>query len=173
MGIPGGGFLARAHPDKDTELLMASGQYRPHWPSPGLGWWAHGALVIDDVGPALIDADGQRHPLSLEGAAKLCSVEEFTAGSGPSTYHLFVTDAGDNVLVELPPITCGWDEAELKELAYRAGLEYEAWWLDKIDAAATFPRALRTPSLRGAIHDKDQRERALPSRMGRLLRHRP
>jgi hypothetical protein len=145
-------FSARAKPAPDQQRLIEEGRYHGHWPHPHLHWWDHGALVVDGAGVGLVDAEGLRHEIAVPGAAKLCRIEEFSTGVDFRADDLFVTDAAHNVLVDLPPASEGWDEADLKEFAGLAGLSYETYWVNAGDGSVLFPRSHRTRNLRGAIY---------------------
>jgi hypothetical protein len=131
-------FQVRVHAGEEAQHLIQRGSYRPHWPAPGLGWWANGALVVDRDGAALIDADGMAHRFPA-GAALLCNVEGIRMGTAGPTHSLFVTDADHRVLLRLPSVADGWAENELKEFAGHAGLAYEFCWMDDADIMALFP----------------------------------
>lgn len=47
--------------------------------APSRSWWRHGALVVDETGPALIDADGLRVPIPVPPAGGVLVRMEVTA----------------------------------------------------------------------------------------------
>lgn len=148
---------------------------------PSDSWWRAGALIVDDQGPALIDADGVRHPFpeAARGGYLVRATLTFMGGGGgrPITdLMLFVADQGKQVLLRLPDEGFGEaevDQGELDAFARAAGLTYLE--PDLTYAKGTeFPGLRDAPSLEGAIHDQATRDRLQHGRLNRMgdrLRH--
>jgi hypothetical protein len=151
---------------------------------PSDSWWEKGALVVDDQGSALVDADGARHPFPAAaqgGYLVRATVTVMTGGGGhPVPDLLFFlaapTDQGKRVLLRLPSQGFGEGEVgegELEAFALAAGLTYVE--RDLTYAKVTeFPGIRDAPSLEWAIHDQAARDRSLQSRLhhaGDRIRH--
>lgn len=150
-------------------MAIEDGTYRGNFIKPALGWWQRGALVSDEQGQALIDADGQRHPFP-PGAAVLWDIfqtGEGSANASPGTPRLLLTNAGNTVLLQLP--TDGWQTQELALFAEQAGLRYKSFRGDVGALKKAFPNWYGAPSLVRAVKDQAMRERSLGARVGRLL----
>ncbi|HEX4225853.1 MAG TPA: hypothetical protein VHZ97_26045 [Pseudonocardiaceae bacterium] len=92
---PGHGPLSRV-----DAWLAADG------PKPSAGWWHNGGLLLDERGPAFVDAAGLRHPLP----------DTVTAMVNPSVPRsLMLVNDRHNVAVWLP--TTGFANPELKDFA--------------------------------------------------------
>ena len=145
---------------------------------PSDSWWENGALVADDDGPALIDADGQRHPFpeTAQGGFLVESRVRLEAGAPGGAIprrFLFVAapaELGRQVLLVLPPQGFGGDldgRMGLVRFARRAGLEWVLRTYRSGLQDREFPGMREAPNLEDAIHDQATRER---SPMGRLHR---
>lgn len=121
-------------------------------PLPTAGWWHNGGLILDERGPALVDAAGLRHDLP---AATRVLVRIATPRS------VLLVDAHQTLLARLP--TTGFDEDDLRRFAQAAGWRYDRTAL----LARTGREAL---DLRAAVVDQAARERR-QTRTGRTLRH--
>lgn len=145
---------------------------------PSDSWWEKGALVADDDGPSLIDADGQRHPFpeTAQGGYLVESSVKLEAGApGDSIPRRFLfvaapSELGRRVLLVLPAQGFGGDldgRMGLARFARRAGLEWVLRTYRSGLEYKEFPGMREAPNLEDAIHDQATRER---SAMGRLHR---
>jgi hypothetical protein len=82
-------------------------------PTPTAGWWHNGGLIMDDRGPALVDAAGLRHELPSATTALIRL-------AAPRSV-LLVDD--QEALVARLPIT-GFDDTDLREFCAAAGWRY-------------------------------------------------
>lgn len=82
-------------------------------PKPSAGWWHNGGLLLDERGPAFVDAAGLRHALPA-------GVAGMVSPSVPRS--LMLTNAKSTVLVRLP--TTGFNNDELKDFADAARWTY-------------------------------------------------
>lgn len=145
---------------------------------PSDSWWEKGALVADQEGPALFDADGQRHPFpeTTQGGYLVESsvgVEAGAPGGSLPRRSLFVAapdGLGRRVLLVLPPQGFGGDldgRMELARFARRAGLELVLRTYGSGRQDQEFPGMREAPNLEDAIHDRATRERSPMSRLHR------
>ena len=92
MELTGDAVVVRPVPNdvdrRHLDRYARTGKRRKGMVSPS--WWEHGALVADDDGPGLIDADGVRHALPPlpPGAVVLDSTGQSATGLRPN--YLFV-----------------------------------------------------------------------------------
>jgi hypothetical protein len=143
------------------------------WTMPGRGWWINGALVVDDGGAALIDADGGRHPLDLPpwGGRLVRSGEpaiHLASGGAAESAAVFVADETGHPVLRVP--SAGFDDDALRQFAAAAGLTYEVYHLSLGETGKYFPGLLHAPHLSGVIHDRAQRDLRLGGRLRRLVR---
>lgn len=83
-------------------------------PEPTAGWWHNGGLIVDERGPALVDAAGLRHGLPA-------GVAVLVQWAAPRA--VLLVDAEDALLARLP--TTGFEEADLRRFATAAGWRYD------------------------------------------------
>jgi hypothetical protein len=120
-------------------------------PTPTAGWWHNGGLILDDRGPALVDATGLRHGLpQATRAMVLLNVPK----------SVLLVDGDTALLARLP--TTGFDEQDLRRFAVAAGWRYDS----DVSPARTARQAI---DLRASVVDRAARERKLPTR-ARVLR---
>jgi hypothetical protein len=146
---------------------------------PSDSWWEKGGLVVDEQGPALIDADGVRHPFpeAARGGNLVRATVTLAAGGGGGrpldALLLFVTSSsagGQRVVLRLPREGFGEaevEETELEAFARRAGLAYVERDYGTSSQEREFPGFSHAPSLEWAIHDEATRDRSLSSRLHR------
>lgn len=110
-------------------------------PMPTAGWWHNGGLILDDRGPALVDAAGMRHELPGTASALIrLAVPK----------SVLLVDADDVLVARLP--TAGFEVAELQEFCELVGWEYGDEW--------TFRRTARYAiDLRAMVADHAARDR--------------
>ena len=82
-------------------------------PKPSAGWWHNGGLLLDERGPAFVDAAGLRHALPT-------AVARMVNPSVPRS--LMLVDGTSTVLVRLP--TTGFNNEELSAFADAARWTY-------------------------------------------------
>ncbi|HEY0807123.1 MAG TPA: hypothetical protein VGD84_18795 [Pseudonocardiaceae bacterium] len=82
-------------------------------PVPTAGWWHNGGLILDDRGPALVDAAGLRHELPPTTAALIRL-------AAPKS--VLLVDDEQALLARLP--TTGFDDRDLREFCVAAGWRY-------------------------------------------------
>jgi hypothetical protein len=121
-------------------------------PSPTAGWWHNGGLILDDHGPALVDAAGLRHGLPGGTAALV----QLTAPKA-----VLLIDNRETLLARLP--TTGFDEQDLRRFAVAAGWRYDS-------EARPNRTARQAVDLRTAVVDRAARTRRLPTRSKGVLR---
>lgn len=95
---------------------------------PSREWWARGALVVDDDGPAVVDADGLRVPMPIPPGGG--QIVWYTSGGGSSSYgpagfswNVYVCDADRRKVAQLPDR--GFDESDFERLAALLGVPFE------------------------------------------------
>jgi hypothetical protein len=142
------------------------------WTAAGRGWWANGALVVEEDGAALVDADGGRHPLDLPAfGGRLIKAGEpaihLSSGGAAESAAIFVADETGHPVLRIP--AHGFDDQGLRQFAAAAGLTYEVYHLSLGKTDKFFPHLLRSPGLGGAVHDRAQRDRRLSGRVRRLF----
>lgn len=121
-------FYGRTKPGPDQQRLLDSGWFDTHRGSAVYAsgsWWRNGALVVDEQGPALIDADGERHQLALPpwGGKLVYATEMMTVQGGVGRYvYLFIADEQNHPLIRLPHD--GFDKELAAGFAAAAGLTY-------------------------------------------------
>ncbi|HEX3592682.1 MAG TPA: hypothetical protein VHV74_23910 [Pseudonocardiaceae bacterium] len=121
-------------------------------PAPTAGWWHNGGLIVDEQGPALVDAAGLRHELPTRTAA-LVQV------SAPRA--VLLVDQRAMLLARLP--TTGFDEPDLRRFAAAAGWRYDR----TVRPGRTARHAV---DLRAAVVDRAARDRRMPTRSRGVLR---
>jgi hypothetical protein len=121
-------------------------------PAPTAGWWHNGGLIVDDRGPALVDAAGLRHGLPTD----TTTLVQLTAPKS-----VLLLDVREQLLARLP--TTGFDEDDLRHYAVVAGWRYDR----TIRPQRTSRQAV---DLRGAVIDRAARNRRLPARSRRTGR---
>lgn len=120
-------------------------------PVPTAGWWHNGGLILDERGPALVDAAGLRHDLPA-GTRVLVRIA--------TPRSVLLVDARQTLLARLP--TTGFDEDDLRRFAMAAGWRYDR-------AVRPSRTAREAVDLRTAVVDRAARERR-PTRTSRVLR---
>jgi hypothetical protein len=120
-------------------------------PTPSAGWWHNGGLVLDDRGPALLDAAGLRHGLPQ-------ATKSMVLLNVPRS--VLLVDGNTALVARLP--TTGFDEQDLRRFAVAAGWRYDS----DVSPAKTARQAI---DLRSSVVDRAARERKLPTR-ARVLR---
>lgn len=118
-------------------------------PTPTAGWWHNGGLILDDEGPALVDAAGLRHTLPATTAALV----RLTAPRS-----VLLVDGRQALVARLP--TTGFDERDLRRFAAAAG------WLF-VDDVSQGRTARHAVDLRSVVVDRAARGRRLPARARR------
>jgi hypothetical protein len=83
-------------------------------PAPTAGWWHNGGLILDDRGPALVDAAGLRHELPP-------ATTTLVRLAAPKSVLLM--DDEQFLLARLP--TTGFDDRDLRRFCAEAGWRYE------------------------------------------------
>lgn len=83
-------------------------------PRPTAGWWHNGGLIVDERGPALVDAAGLRRGLPA-------GVAVLVQWAAPRA--VLLVDEKDALLARLP--TTGFEEADLRRFAVAAGWRYD------------------------------------------------
>lgn len=171
----------RPRPNEYFQRIKGQGESKT-WMDRILGpsdsWWEKGGLVADGNGPALIDADGQRHPFpeAAKGGYLVESTVRLEPGAPAGTIprrFLFVAappELGRRVLLVLPSQGFGGDvdgRVGLVRFARRAGLELVLRTYGSGLQDREFPGMNEAPNLEDAIHDQAARE---ASPMGRLHR---
>lgn len=99
-------------------------------PHPTAGWWHNGGLILDDRGPALVDAAGIRHELPPTTAA-------LVRLAAPRS--VLLVDDGEALVARLP-IT-GFDDVDLKGFCAAAGWRYEVEYV--VERTARYAMDLR------------------------------
>jgi hypothetical protein len=121
-------------------------------PAPTAGWWHNGGLVLDEHGPALVDAAGLRHGLPpATTALVLISVPR----------SVMLVDDDKALLARLP--TTGFDERDLRRFATAAGWRYD----NGLSPTHTARQAI---DLRASVVDKAARQRRRSTRSRGVLR---
>ena len=138
---------------------------------PSRKWWRNGALVVDDAGPAIIDADGYRIaiPVPPAGGMLVRSVvggSSSSYGSSPTMFFYFVADPDGRVTARLPGETDGFTEDGLKDFARAAGMGFTEIVRNPVDA----PGYSKSVNFDDCIFDRDYRA-SRRSRMKRALRY--
>lgn len=123
-------------------------------PAPTAGWWHNGGLIMDDRGPALVDAAGLRHGLPSATAALVLV-------TAPKS--VWLVDAKETFVARLP--TTGFDEPDLRRFAVAAGWRYSTG----VSPARTAPEAV---DLRSAVVDRAAKDRRATRSRGVLRRDR-
>lgn len=165
-------FRIRPHPDESDlraidPAIKHDGFDRDR---PSRSWWDTGALIVNDDGVALIDADGEPHPFP-PGGAVMVRTEEVGPGTISWTLHnLYLTDANGRVLVRLP--VEGWADDELREFSGHAGLEFAERVVGMGNLNKELPGWSKAPNLSGAIHDQSWRDQRPGGRIRRMFTRR-
>jgi hypothetical protein len=126
--------------DRVDRWLAADG------PAPTVGWWHNGGLILDDQGPALVDAAGLRHGLPA-GATTLVQL------TAPKSVLLM--DVHEQLLARLP--TTGFDDDDLRRFAVAAGWRYDR-------TVRPLRTARQAVDLRAAVVDRAAKDRRLAAR---------
>jgi hypothetical protein len=121
-------------------------------PSPTAGWWHNGGLILDERGPALVDAAGLRHGLPL-------ATVTLVLVTAPKS--VFLVDERETLLARLP--TTGFDEPDLRRFAVAAGWRYDR-------SAQPNRTARQAVDLRAAVVDRAAKDRRLPTKARGVLR---
>jgi hypothetical protein len=121
-------------------------------PAPTAGWWHNGGLIVDDRGPALVDAVGLRHGLPAATAAMVLV-------TAPKS--VLLVDERESLLARLP--TTGFDEPGLRRFAVAAG------WACRTGASPG-RMAEEAVDLRSAVVDRAARDRRTATRSRGVLR---
>jgi len=110
-------------------------------PVPTAGWWHNGGLILDDRGPALVDAAGMRHELPDTAAALIrLAVPK----------SVVLVDEEDVLVARLP--TAGFEAVDLREFCELVGWAY--------GDSFTFGRTARYAiDLRAMVADHPARDR--------------
>lgn len=116
-------------------------------PAPTAGWWHNGGLIVDDHGPALVDAAGLRHGLPGRTAALVLV---------PAPKSVLLVDERETLLARLP--TTGFDEPELRQFATAAGWRYNN---AGSNPGRTAPQAV---DLRSAVVDRAAKDKRSQTR---------
>jgi hypothetical protein len=175
-------IMVRPRPNEHQQRMLT--KPRKSWLArtidPSDSWWEKGALVVDRQGPALIDADGIRHPFPEARGGFLVQSNVTVAGgapTGPAHYGLLFVAAspehGQRVLLRLPNEGFGetaQDQFELDGFARGAGLTYALREYGARSQDDDYPGFKEAPSLEWAIHDQATRDRSLKSRLHRARR---
>lgn len=158
---------------------------------PSASWWLRGALVADDEGAGLIDADGVRRPFPFStGGCFLVRGQTSGAGRttgddyGPGMTSLFIAapeSYGKRTLLRLPANGFYRDygrkgldkemevESRLKSFAARAGMEFvERLYEETLPTTSMqagpnpeFPGYFKAPSWEDAVYDQATKARRL------------
>lgn len=120
-------------------------------PVPTAGWWHNGGLILDERGPALVDAAGLRHDLPA-GTRVLVRIA--------TPRSVLLVDGRQTLLARLP--TTGFGEDDLRRFALAAGWRYDR-------TARPTRTAREAVDLRTAVVDQAAKDRR-PTRTGRVLR---
>ncbi len=126
--------------DRVDRWLAADG------PSPTAGWWHNGGLILDEQGPALVDAAGLRHGLPPD-------TTTLVQLSAPRSVLLM--DIHEQLLARLP--TTGFDDHDLRRFAVAAGWRYDR-------TVRPLRTARQAVDLRAAVVDRAAKDRRLPAR---------
>lgn len=186
-GLTATSVIVRPRPDELFRRVRDKGAHKG-WLErridPSDSWWDQGGLFVDERGPALIDADGVRHPFpegARAGFLVRATVTLAAGGTSPlDALLLFVTEPperGQRVLLRLPSQGFGEEEVgdrELEAFAGSAGLTYLQRDYGTSSQEREFPGYRDAPSLEGAIHDQAARDRSVESRLhhaGERVRH--
>jgi hypothetical protein len=121
-------------------------------PAPTAGWWHNGGLIVDDRGPALVDAAGLRHELPTAATAMLLV-------TAPKS--VLLVDERESLVARLP--TTGFDEPELRRFATAAGWGYRT-------GPSPGRMAAEAVDLRSAVVDRAAKDRRMVTRSRGVLR---
>jgi hypothetical protein len=163
--------------------------------APSRSWWQHGALVVDEAGPALIDADGLRVPIPVPATGGVLVRLAVTAdpvpirphplaaqpgrrprlrGQAPppppkpsgTVYLNFICGPGGKVTVRLPGQEEGFSDEAMASFAKAAGLRYEQRDKKSLKKTSGLHTSL---DLRACVDDAAYRA-TLGARVKRMLR---
>ena len=102
---------------------------KKHKFGPSREWWARGALVIDDGGPAVVDADGLRVPVPVPPGGG--QIVRYSSGGGSSSYgpggilvDIYVCDADRRKVAQLP--RDGFERSDFERFAAVLGVPFES-----------------------------------------------
>lgn len=124
-------LVIRPVPDAGQRELMQRGKDRKGlWKyGPSRAWWDRGALVVDDAGPAVVDADGLRVPVPVPPSGG--GIVRFTSGGGGTNYgpaavrhNFYVCDADRRKVALLP--ADGFATSDFERLAAVLGWAFES-----------------------------------------------
>ena len=168
-------FYGRVVPSAEDQRLLDSGWFDTHHTSfayPSGSWWRNGALVVDEQGPGLVDADGTRHSLPLPpwgGRLVYATVTMEVQGGVGSDTSLFVTDEGDHPVLMLP--ADGFSEETARGFADAAGLAFVVPEITDVDKLGRcYPGYDSRPHPYYDLRrSREDRERSVTGRMRRLL----
>jgi hypothetical protein len=121
-------------------------------PAPTAGWWHNGGLVLDERGPALMDAAGLRHGLPSETSAMIWVA---------APRAVLLVDDDQSLLARLP--TTGFDTGDLRKFAAAAGWRYG-------DVFGPGRTARGAVDLRVAVADRAARDHRLARARNALFR---
>lgn len=121
-------------------------------PSPTAGWWHNGGLILDERGPALVDAAGLRHGLPAATSAMIRIA---------APRAVLLVDDDQSLLARLP--TTGFDDGDLRRFATAAGWRYG-------DVFASGRTARNAVDLRVAVADRAARDPRLARARNALRR---
>lgn len=129
---------------------------------PSRKWWRNGALVVDDAGPAVIDADGYRIPVPVPPVGGTVIRSVLGGSSSPTMFFYFVSGPDGRVTARLPGETDGFSEEGLAGFARAAGLGFTEIVASPIEA----PGYAKSVNYTDCIFDAEYRN----SRRSRLKR---
>lgn len=121
-------------------------------PAPTAGWWHNGGLILDERGPALVDAAGLRHGLPSATSAMI----RLTAPRA-----VLLVDDDQSLLARLP--TTGFEDGDLRRFASAAGWRFG-------DVFVVGRTARDAVDLRIAVADRAARDHRLATRARNALR---
>lgn len=171
-------FWRRPQPSEDDRKVIAERQAgRKFLTEPSNGWWERGALVVDDRGPALIDADGARRdfPSSVAGAWLIFNRWYMTTGNGAAEItgaFLAAPTEPHRVLLRLP--AQGFEEADYQAFAACAGFTYgDTATMTIIETEKRYPGSdsRRGPSWSDAVFTREDLDQRVGARLKRRLSH--
>jgi hypothetical protein len=113
--------------------------------------------VVDDAGPAVIDADGYRIPIPVSpvdgGLVRSVSVGSSSSyGSSPTMFFYYIADPDGRVLARLP-VACGFTDEDLQEFARAAGLGFT----EIVRSPSKGPGYGRSVDFNNCIYDREYR----------------
>ena len=149
----------RPQPDTYQAGELAKGKTHIRW-GISASWFSKGALEWDGTQLAVVDADGERHPVPLPpNGGRLVRYDAviIEGAAATPTWSLFVADEQSHRVAELPAI--GFSHVTgLGDLAAAAGLGYEELRLTsgKRDfVTGGYPKTNATVDLRSCVVSED------------------